>query len=196
DCAATELNGNTRDGAVSFDGIRTYTLQGEVHDEKAYYCMGGISGHAGLFGNATDVARLGNVMLTGKSGDITYFSEEVIKEFTAPKSEEYKNWGLGWWRQGDMERVKYFGSRSGEDTFGHQGWTGTLLMIDPEKKLVIAYLTNKINSPVADKTENPNVFIGNSFTSATLGFVPEILYTGIDEEGDVRDELEELFGTE
>ena len=73
DCAATELNGNTRDGAVYFDGIRTYTLQGEVHDEKAYYSMGGISGHAGLFGNATDIARLADVMLTGKSGDTGVF---------------------------------------------------------------------------------------------------------------------------
>lgn len=44
DCAATELNGNTRDGAVDFPGIRTETLQGTVHDEKAYYSMGGVSG--------------------------------------------------------------------------------------------------------------------------------------------------------
>ena len=191
DCAATELNGNTRDGAISFDGIRTYTLQGEVHDEKAWYSMGGISGHAGLFGNATDVARLADVMLTGKHGDITFFSPEVIEEFTAAKSAEYRDWGLGWWRQGDMQRTKYFGSRAGEDTFGHQGWTGTLIMIDPEKKIVIAYLTNKINSPVADRDKNPNVFTGSSYTAATMGFVPEILYTGLDEEGDVTDELAE-----
>jgi len=43
-CAATELNGNTRDGVVDFPGIRTETLQGTVHDEKAYYSMGGVSG--------------------------------------------------------------------------------------------------------------------------------------------------------
>ena len=192
DCAATELNGNTRDGVISFDGIRTYTIQGEVHDEKAWYSMGGISGHAGLFGNATDVARLADVMLTGKHGDITFFSPEVIKEFTGAKSAEYRSWGLGWWRQGDMQRTKYFGSRAGEDTFGHQGWTGTLIMIDPEKKIVIAYLTNKINSPVADKYKDPNEFTGSSYTAATLGFVPEILYTGLDEEGDVTDELQDL----
>ena len=180
DCAATELNGNTRDGVISYNGIRTYTLQGEVHDEKAWYSMGGISGHAGLFGNATDVARLADVMLTGKYKDITFFSPEVIEEFTAAKSEEYKNWGLGWWRQGDMQRTMYFGTRAGGDTFGHQGWTGTLIMIDPDKRIVIAYLTNKINTPVADKEKDPNVFIGSSYTSATPGFVPEILYTGLE----------------
>ena len=44
DCAATELYGNTREGYVDFEGIRDYTLQGEVHDEKAWYSMAGISG--------------------------------------------------------------------------------------------------------------------------------------------------------
>ncbi len=47
--AATELNGNTRDGVVNFPKIRTSTIWGQVHDEKAWYSMGGVSGHAGLF---------------------------------------------------------------------------------------------------------------------------------------------------
>ncbi len=189
DCAATELNGNTRDGYIFHDGIRTETIQGEVHDEKAYYCMGGFSGHAGLFSNATDIARLANVMLTGKCGDIEFFSKEVIDEFTAPVSSDNKKWGLGWWRQGDMERTKYFGSKAGSGTFGHQGWTGTLVMIDPEKKLVIAILTNKVNSPVTNKKSNANKFNGNWYTTANLGFVPEILYIGMDEDRDVKEEL-------
>ncbi|MBR1523267.1 MAG: penicillin binding protein PBP4B [Lachnospiraceae bacterium] len=189
DCAATELHGNTRDGAVYFDGIREYTLQGEVHDEKAYYNMGGISGHAGLFSNAADLARLAELMLTGRYEDTVFFSEDVIREFTMPESDEYKNWGLGWWRQGDMQRTNYFGSAAREDTFGHPGWTGTLIMTDPEKKLVIAYLTNKINSPVTDKISDPNKFDGNWYTASTLGFVPEILYIGMDREEPVDDEL-------
>ena len=64
DCAATELNGNTRDHHISFDGIRTETLQGEVHDERAWYCMEGVSGHAGLFANATDLAKLASMIRT------------------------------------------------------------------------------------------------------------------------------------
>lgn len=191
DCAATELNGNTRDGAVYFDGIRTYTIQGEVHDENAYYCMGGVSGHAGLFANATDLARLADLMLTGKHGDREYFSEEVIDMFTAAESSSNRQWGLGWWRQGDMQRTKYFGTKAGGKTFGHQGWTGTLIMIDPDKRIVIAYLTNKINTPVEDITK-PNKFIGSRYTSASLGFVPEILYTGLDEDTDVSPLLDRL----
>lgn len=189
DCAATELNGNTRDGYINYEGIRTETIQGEVHDEKAYYCMGGVSGHAGLFSNATDLARLANVMLTGKCGDMQFFSQEVIDEFTAPAASDNQKWGLGWWRQGEMERTKYFGTKACPETFGHQGWTGTLVMIDPEKKVVIAILTNKINSPVTSKKSNPNKFNGNWYTTAGLGFVAEILYIGMDEDRDVRDDL-------
>jgi CubicO group peptidase (beta-lactamase class C family) len=193
DCAATELNGNTRDGYVSFDGIRTYTLQGEVHDEKAYYSMGGVSGHAGLFANAREVAELANIMLTGYCGEELVFSQEVIDEFTAPQSDKYSNWGLGWWRQGNMQRAKYFGTKACADTIGHQGWTGTLVMIDPEKKLVIAFLTNKINSPVTDIKKDANRFDGNWYTTASLGFVPEILYTGLDGSDDVTDKLERVL---
>lgn len=193
DCAATELNGNTRDGYIYYDGVRTETIWGEVHDEKAYYCMGGVSGHAGLFSNATDIARLANVMLSGKIGENQVFSQEVIDRFTAAKSEDAKNWGLGWWRQGDMQRTKYFGNKATSETFGHQGWTGTLVMIDPNEKLVIAILTNKINSPVTNKNSNPNKFNGNWYTTANLGFVAEILYIGLNEDRDVKDELVECM---
>ena len=73
DIAATEPCGNTRDGYVSRAGIRTYTLQGEVHDENAFHAMDGISGHAGLFSNAHDLALLANLMLMlSKSFQITF----------------------------------------------------------------------------------------------------------------------------
>ncbi len=191
DCAATELNGNTRDGFLYFDGVRTNTIQGQVHDEMAYYCMGGMSGHAGLFANARELAILGTLMFDGTYNGMSYFSQEVIDEFTAPIASDIKKWGLGWWRQGDMERVKYFGTRSPENTIGHQGWTGTLLMIDRENNVVIAYLTNKINSPVTDINKNPNKFDGSDFTASTLGFVPDILYIGMDSDSDVSKELKE-----
>ena len=110
DCAATELNGNTRDNFLDIPGYRTYTLQGEVHDPNAYFCMNGISGHAGLFANATDLAKLASVMLTGGYGKYQYFSRDVIDMFTAPKHEDYTYYGLGWWREGDHGRDRYFGS--------------------------------------------------------------------------------------
>ena len=192
DCAATELNGNTRDGAVDFAGFRTHTLQGEVHDEKAWYCMAGVSGHAGLFASAADLARLATVMLTGGYGEERFFSRNVIDLFTAPKSAQAANWGLGWWRQGDNQRVWYFGTQAGAGTFGHQGWTGTLVMIDPERQLVVAYLTNKINSPVTDPAKNANRFDGDWYTAGTLGFVPQILSIGMDSDEEIAAQLRDL----
>lgn len=183
DCAATELNGNTRDGAISFTGVRTATIQGQVHDEKCYYAMGGISGHAGLFSNATELAKLASVMLTGGYGENRYFSRNVMDTFTAPKKENAANWGLGWWREGDNQRCWYFGTQAPSNTIGHQGWTGTLTMIDPVENLVVVYLTNKINSPVTDKVANPNNFNGNWYTASTLGFVAQLLYQGLQNHG-------------
>ncbi|MCR5788517.1 MAG: penicillin binding protein PBP4B [Lachnospiraceae bacterium] len=192
DCAATELNGNTRDGYLDFSGYRTYTLQGEVHDEKAFYSMEGISGHAGLFSNATDLAKLASVMLSGGYGEYRFFSRNVMNQFMAPKREDAGNWGLGWWRQGDSQRVWYFGTQAGSNTIGHQGWTGTIVMIDPDRQLVIAYLTNKINSRITDFAANPNKFNGGWYTAATLGFVPQLLSIGMDaslEETEISDQL-------
>lgn len=183
DCAATELNGNTRDGAISFTGVRTATIQGQVHDEKCYYAMGGISGHAGLFSNATELAKLASVMLTGGYGENRYFSRNVMDAFTVPKKEDAANWGLGWWREGDNQRCWYFGTQAPSNTIGHQGWTGTLTMIDPVENLVVVYLTNKINSPVTDKAANPNKFNGNWYTASTLGFVAQLLYQGLQNHG-------------
>ena len=192
DCAATELNGNTRDHLLDYPGYRTYTLQGEVHDEKAYYSMNGISGHAGLFANAADLARLASVMLCGGYGNHRFFSQNVMDLFTAPKAENAANWGLGWWRQGDAQRVWYFGTQASSNTIGHQGWTGTLVMIDPERNLVIVYLTNKIHSRVTDPEVNANEFDGNWYTASTLGFVPQILSIGMDTDQDVTDQLLDL----
>ena len=191
DCAATELNGNTRDGHVSFDRIRTQTLRGEVHDELAWYCMEGVSGHAGLFANAADLARLASVMLTGGYGERRFFARNVIDLVTAPKAFSFGQWGLGWWREGDDQRAWYFGTQSAPDTVGHQGWTGTLVMIDPSRDLVIAYLTNKINTPITDAA-NLNAFDGGCYTASTLGFVPQLLSIGMDGGADVSAQLLDL----
>lgn len=192
DCAATELNGNTRDNHVSFPGVRTETLQGQVHDERAWYCMEGVSGHAGLFASASDLAKLASAMLTGGYGDCRLFSRNVIDGFTAPKSFDFGQWGLGWWRQGDQQRPWYYGTQAAPNAVGHQGWTGTLAMIDPSRELVVVYLTNKINSPVLSETQL-NKFVGSCFTASSLGFVPQILSIGMDADGDISGQLLDLL---
>lgn len=169
DCAATELNGNSRDGVIDFANNRTGTIQGTVHDEKAYYAMGGVSGHAGLFANAEDLARLCNLMITGGDGEHRFFDKNVLDEFTKPKSTDLSTWGLGWWRNGEVGRYTYFTTYASEDTIGHQGWTGTLTVIDPEENLVITLLTNKKNSPVLDPKVDANDFYSDNMVLGNLG---------------------------
>ena len=176
DCAATELNGNTRDGVISFKNVRTDTVQGEVHDEKAYYAMGGVSGHAGLFSNAEDLAKLASVMLTGGYGGNQFFSKNIMDEFTKPKSLGAPTWGLGWWRQAELGRKSYFSVQSSNSTIGHQGWTGTLTVIDPENDLVVVLLTNKKNSPVIDNTVDANDFYSDNMVLGGLGSVVGLVY--------------------
>lgn len=184
DCAATELMGNTRDGKLHYSGIRTETIQGEVHDPNAYYCMAGISGHAGLFSNAADLAKLASVMLTGGYGDRMYFSRDVIDLFTAPKSEDYPNYGLGWWREAYHRRDHYFGSVTDSEAFGHQGFTGTLTAIDPDNDLVVVLLTNKIHSAIMENDETLSKWKGNFYTTATLGFATQIIEMGLNKDVD------------
>ena len=175
DCAATELNGNTRDGRVSFEGIRTATIQGEAHDEKCYYAMAGISGHAGMFANAGDLARLAYVMLDGSYNGRQYFSKDVIREFTEASGSD-DTWGLGWWRQGTKGRYRYFSEYAPADTFGHEGWTGTLTLIDPDNRLVIVLLTNRKNSPVMPAEDTSNEFYCDDMLLGQMGTVTEYIY--------------------
>lgn len=182
DCAATELNGNTRDGLIYFPNVRTETIQGEVHDEEAYHTMEGMSGHAGLFANATDLAKLASVMLTGTYGNKKYFSKETIDLFIKPQSNSSVNYGLGWWRKGDNNSFRCFGTKAPVGIVGHQGWTGTLTMIDLENNMVIVLLTNAVNTTISDKSslDSVNDFIGKHYTTGKLGFAPEIIYTSLD----------------
>ena len=186
DCAATELMGNTRDGNVTYTGIRTKTLQGQVHDPLAYYCMAGISGNAGLFSNAGDLAILASVMLTGGYEDHRYFSSDVIDLFTTPKDQDDPGYALGWWREGDHTRDYFYGSTSSSAVYGHQGFTGTLTVIDPENDLVIVLLTNKIHTKLLTGDPTFNNYGGSQYTTGRLGFASEIIHMGLEPDTDPR----------
>lgn len=170
DCAATELNGNTRDGIVNFSNIRLHTLQGEVHDEVSYYCMNGVSGHAGLFSSADDLLILLKLMLNyGRYNDLTFWDKKTQDDFTAPNFYD-DSYGLGWRRSG---KSKYFafGDYASEDTVGHVGFTGTLTLIDKQNNLIIILLTNKIHT----KFENGN-FLGNSYETGRYKKIVNLIY--------------------
>lgn len=179
DFAATELNGNTRDGAIYFPGIRTYTLQGEVHDEKAFYSMGGVSGHAGLFSTTGDLAVLLQVILNdGGYGNVQLFDKQTIDRFLAP-SDMNPTYGLGWRRNGNSSMHWMFSPYASENAVGHTGWTGTLTIIDREKNLGIVLLTNKKHSPVADPQKDPNKFLGDTFGISQYGNVVTAVYQAL-----------------
>ncbi|MBQ7155973.1 MAG: serine hydrolase [Synergistaceae bacterium] len=195
DCAATEIDGNTttRGIMVKYAGLRDYVLRGEVHDEKAYHSMAGVSGHAGLFSSAEDAAVLLSAMLSGGYGGHKFFSQNVIDMFTAPQDKTSGQWGIGWWREGDYGRVWYFGTQADSGAFGHQGFTGTFVMADPSRNLVLAYFTNKLNIPALMPLSRKKTFAGNWYTASTLGFVPQILGVGMDSGEDVAEELGALI---
>ncbi len=168
--AATERQGNSRDGRIDFPGIRRNTLLGEVHDEKAFYSLDGVSGHAGLFSQAYDLAVLGQTLLNGGGyGEYRLCDFATLQQFTKP-SDQVMHYGLGW----DKNNVWEFGPYASEQTIGHTGWTGTLTAIDPRHDLVVILLTNKIHAPVTK--DNPDRFITADFETGKYGSVMALIY--------------------
>ena len=126
--------------------FRHQLLIGDVHDQGAAM-LGGVSGHAGLFGNAYDVAVVMQMFLNGgKYGGRTFFSEDVVKIFTTCQFPELDNRrGLGF----DKPLLEYEEHRTNcEDaspsSFGHSGFTGTYVWADPETGLVYVFLSNRV----------------------------------------------------
>lgn len=174
--AAEELNGNTRDGAVNFDNIRNNTVQGEVHDEKAFYSMDGISGHAGLFANAKDLAILSQITMNrGGYGNHRFFDEDTMDQFVKAKDTD-PSFGLGWRRKGRYLYSWAFSPLSDTSTIGHTGWTGTLTVIDPVNNMSIVLLTNTKNSPVIDNQKDPNDFVGDHFLTGQYGLITTLAF--------------------
>lgn len=177
--AATELNGNTRDGAFDFLNIRKDTIQGEVHDEKAYYSMAGVSGHAGLFSNSRELAKLANIMLNeGRYKNIRFWDKKTQDEFTKA-SEVNPSYGLGWRRMADGRYAWAFSNLASSNTIGHTGWTGTLTVIDPLERMTFVLLTNKKNGFVLDNKENPNYFYTDASMSGGYGAVSTLIYKAL-----------------
>lgn len=175
--AATELNGNTRDYNIDFPNIRTYTLQGEVHDEKAFYSMGEVSGHAGLFSTAEELGILSQMILNGgKIGNYYFASEETVKAFMEP-SDITPFRTLGWSRAGIEGQEGYFGEYASPNTIGHTGWTGTFSHIDPENNIIVILLTNKKHTPVSYSFNGKlNGFVGDNFETGRYGKILSMVY--------------------
>lgn len=126
---------------------RGYPLKGEVHDENAF-ALGGVAGHAGLFSTASDLAVFATMMLNGGVYDgVRIVSDTTVARFTARASGTR---ALGWdTADGDGGSGEILSSRA----YGHTGYTGTSLWIDPDRNMFVVLLTNRVHAARARRPE-------------------------------------------
>jgi CubicO group peptidase (beta-lactamase class C family) len=119
---------------------RGYPLRGEVHDENAY-ALGGVAGHAGLFGTASDLAVFAQMMLNGGTYEgVRIVSDSAVHLFTARAAGTR---ALGW-EVADGQHGA--GNLLGEHAYGHTGFTGTSMWIDPDRDMFVILLTNRVHA--------------------------------------------------
>jgi serine-type D-Ala-D-Ala carboxypeptidase len=119
---------------------RGYPLRGEVHDENAF-ALGGIAGHAGLFSTAGDLSVFAQMMLNGgEYNGVRLIADTTIALFTKRAA---RTRALGWDTcGGDGSCGRYLSERA----FGHTGFTGTSLWIDPDRDMFVILLTNRVHA--------------------------------------------------
>ncbi|MFA7686862.1 MAG: glycoside hydrolase family 3 N-terminal domain-containing protein [Moheibacter sp.] len=129
---------------------RTYRNQlvhGYVHDQGAAM-MGGVAGHAGLFSTAQDLAKIMQMYLNGGSyGGVRFFSPEVVREFIRSQFAGNRR-GAGFDKMSGKTDCK---CPSGE-SFGHTGFTGTMVWADPKEEIVFVFLSNRIHPSVDNES--------------------------------------------
>lgn len=127
---------------------RSGLVHGEVHDENAWE-LGGIAGHAGLFSTVEDLAHFCTMLLHYGGRIFQVSSVEAMVTIHVPDPDEAH--GLGW-----IINAPYFmGNLAGDSTFGHTGFTGTSLLIDPQRQVAIVFLTNCV-CPRRGQNLNPS----------------------------------------
>ncbi|SDP85530.1 CubicO group peptidase, beta-lactamase class C family [Mucilaginibacter sp. OK268] len=135
---------------------RQSLLDGYVHDPTAAL-MGGVAGHAGLFGSANDVAILYQMLLNrGTYGGTQYFKPEVVDLFTSKQSAVSRR-GLGFDRWDPIEDRHYPSKLASPQTYGHTGFTGTCIWVDPKYNLVYIFLSNRVHPDVSNKLGSLNI---------------------------------------
>jgi CubicO group peptidase (beta-lactamase class C family) len=127
---------------------RKRLIWGEVHDENAW-AMGGVAGHAGLFSTAPDLAAFAQMILNGGIyGHDRLLSRAIVQQFTTRVVVGDSARTLGWDVPSEPSSSgRYFSPKS----FGHTGFTGTSLWIDPERQLFVVLLTNRVHPTRANE---------------------------------------------
>jgi beta-N-acetylhexosaminidase len=123
--------------------FRRELLVGTVHDEGAAM-LGGLAGHAGNFSTANDLLKLGQMLLQkGYYGGYQYYKPQTVDYFTAKQFDTSRR-GLGWDKPVQSDWVSPASILASPKTFGHTGFTGTCMWIDPEFDLVFIFLSNRV----------------------------------------------------
>lgn len=134
--------------------FRQQHIWGFVHDEGAAM-MGGVAGHAGLFSNASDLAKLFEMLLNkGSVNGIEFLKPSTIELFSSYQSDISRR-GLGFDKpeKDNATRKEAYPSKSvSSKTFGHTGFTGTCIWVDPDKNLIYIFLSNRVN-PTRDNNK-------------------------------------------
>jgi CubicO group peptidase (beta-lactamase class C family) len=141
---------------------RGYPLRGEVHDENAY-ALGGVAGHAGLFSTAADLSIFAQMMLNGgEYNGVRIASDSAIALFTKRTAGTR---ALGWdTADGKLGAGDYLDSRA----FGHTGFTGTSMWIDPSRDLFVVLLTNRVHAARARRPATVISDVRNDLSDAAV----------------------------
>ena len=124
-------------------------IQGYVHDQSAAV-LGGVSGNAGLFSNVYDIAKLLLMVKEGgSSGDQKYFDSTTVAYFTKRQQGDNRR-GLGW-DKADPGHASSCSDRASGLTYGHLGFTGICVWVDPQYDLVYVFLSNRTWPDVENK---------------------------------------------
>lgn len=137
--------------------FRKSLLIGTVHDQGAAMA-GGVAGHAGLFSDANDLAKLGQMLLQGGTyGGYQFYKPETVQMFTQQQFETSRR-GLGWDKPTQSSASGPTSLYASPKTFGHTGFTGTCIWVDPEFNLVYVFLSNRVNPDMTNnKLINANI---------------------------------------
>ncbi|SNS93874.1 CubicO group peptidase, beta-lactamase class C family [Ekhidna lutea] len=120
---------------------RNYQVWGEVHDRNALV-FGGVAGHAGLFSTASDLAKiLAMIMNGGYYGGKKYISKSTLDQFNV-RYFEHNRRGLGWDKKDGIKDSA--SSLASDQSYGHTGFTGTMVWADPQENLIYVFLSNRI----------------------------------------------------
>jgi CubicO group peptidase (beta-lactamase class C family) len=124
------------------DPWRGRLLQGEVHDENAY-ALGGVAGHAGLFGTAQAVAAVVANWMDGYTGQSCVLAQDLVRQFVTRQNRvPGSTWALGWDTRSAFSSA---GRRFSAASFGHLGFTGTSIWVDPVSELEVVLLSNRVH---------------------------------------------------